>query len=195
MGMAIPQRFGCSPRTNDGATRRQFMSGLPPMRTRRRPWSLAGTIFLVALLAACQKEPPVTAGPAFEVVDADIADLQAALKEGRITSRELVERYLTRIQQYDARLKAIIAVNSHARDDADRLDQERAQGKVRGPLHGIPIVVKDNIDVAGIANTAGSLALVKNLPARDEPLVRRLTEAGAIILAKSNLSEWANIRS
>jgi amidase len=150
---------------------------------------------LLASLPACQKAPPVTAGPAFEVLPLSIVDLQAALTEGRITSRELVERYLTRIQQYDTQLKAIIAVNPRARDDADRLDRERAQGKVRGPLHGIPIVVKDNIDVAGIANTAGSLALVKNVPARDAPVVRRLIEAGAIVLAKSNLSEWANIRS
>jgi amidase len=165
------------------------------MRTRYLSWALAGVVILLASLAACQKEPPVTAGPSFEVLDLGIADLQAALTDGRITSRELVERYLTRIQQYDRQLKAIIAVNPHARDDADRLDRERAAGKVRGPLHGIPIVVKDNIDVAGIANTAGSLALVKNVPARDAPLVRRLTDAGAIILAKSNLSEWANIRS
>src|SRR6185436_8368230 len=85
--------------------------------------------------------------------------------------------------------------NPHARDEADRLDNERAHGTVRGPLHGIPIILKDNIDVAGMPNTAGSLALKNNVPEHDAPLVRRLVEAGAIVLAKSNLSEWANMRS
>jgi amidase len=107
-----------------------------------------------------------------------------------------VDLYLARIERYDATLKAIIAVNPHAREDADRLDREREQGRVRGPLHGVPIVIKDNIEMAGgLPTTAGSLALMKKVPERDAPLVRRLIDAGAIILAKSNLSEWANMRS
>src|SRR5512138_1781486 len=129
----------------------------------RSPRSLAVTLVLLASLAACEQQPQSTARPTFEIPNASVVDLQAALTARRTTSRELVERYLARIQQYDGELKAIITVNPHALDDADRLDRERAQGKVRGPLHGIPIVVKDNIEVAGgMANTAGSLALAKN---------------------------------
>ena len=155
---------------------------------------IAAAALALLSLPACQKQP--LAQTPFDVVDASVLDMQAALKEGRVTSRQLVDAYLARIQQYDGSLKSIISLNPHARDDADRLDRERAQGKVRGPLHGIPLVVKDNIDFAGgMPNTAGSLALTKNIPARDAPLVRGLIDAGAIILGKSNLSEWANIRS
>ena len=156
---------------------------------------------LLAVLSACARQP--VAGSSFDLNDANMAGLQDALKNKRVTSRELVDGYLKRIEQYDASLKSIISINPHAREDADRLDREREQGKVRGPLHGIPLVIKDNIDfkdgdlsaVGSVPNTAGSLALVKNIPARDAPIVARLIEAGAIILAKSNLSEWANIRS
>ena len=147
--------------------------------------------FTLCALAACHKEPP----PALGLLDASVVDLQAALTDKRVTSRQLVDQYLARIERYDPGLNAIIALNPHARDDADRLDRERAHGNVRGPLHGIPIILKDNIDFAGLPNTAGSLALKNNVPGHDAPLVRRLIESGAIILAKSNLSEWANMRS
>lgn len=92
-------------------------------------------------------------------------------------------------------LHTMVALNPHAEDDAARLEAERRDGRVRGPLHGVPVVVKDNIDVAGIPTTAGSLALAGNVPTADAPLVRRLREAGAVVLGKSNLSEWANFRS
>src|SRR6188474_17024 len=118
---------------------------LRPMRMDRRAWLPLAAATL--LLVACERESP--SRPGFDVFDVNVRDLQAALTDGRVTSRELVERYVARIQHYDGQVKAIIAVNPHARDDADRLDRERAQGQVRGPLHGIPIVVKDNIDVAG----------------------------------------------
>jgi amidase len=159
-------------------------------------------------LVACTKQPPPpapppapvaqTAAPAtLENPDATIEDLQAALKEGKVTSRALVDGYLARIEKHDPTLKAIISLNPKAREDADRLDRERNNGQFRGPLHGIPIVIKDNIDfaTAGMPNTAGSLALSKNVPAKDAPVVAKLIDAGAIILAKANLSEWANIRS
>lgn len=146
----------------------------------------------LATLPACERKP---APPAFDPSDSTVTDLQSALKDGRVTSRALVDRYLARIEKHDPSLKSIISLNPQAREAADQLDRERAAGKVRGPLHGIPVVIKDNIDFAGLANTAGSLALLKNVPARDAPVVRRLIDGGAIILAKANLSEWANIRS
>jgi amidase len=136
---------------------------------------------------------------AFELGELSVTDLQAALASGKYTSRRLVELYLARIAEIDRsgpRLNSIIEINPDALKIAEELDQERQAGRVRGPLHGIPVVIKDNIDTADAMKTsAGSLALAV-LPARDDAgLVRRLREAGAVILAKTNLSEWANIRS
>jgi len=162
------------------------------METRRR-FILLTALTLLTLQACEQKQ---SAAPAFDVTDATITQLQEALKDGRVTSRALVDQYLARIEKHDPALKSIISLNPKAREEADRLDRERAEGKVRGPLHGIPIAIKDNIDFAGgLATTAGSLALTKNVPAKDAPVVRKLIDSGAIILAKANLSEWANIRS
>ena len=124
---------------------------------------------------------------------------QAAMTDGRATSEQLVAAYLERIERIDRsgpKLNAVIAVNRHALADARRLDAERKAGKVRGPLHGVPILLKDNIESAdGTATTAGSLALAANVPQREAPIVKRLTDAGAVILGKANLSEWANFRS
>ena len=117
---------------------------------------------------------------------------------GTLTARALTQAYLDRIAQVDdagQRLDAVIEINSAALADADRLDGERKAGKVRGPLHGIPILIKDNVDVAGMVNSAGSLALAENRPTQDAFIVARLREAGAVILGKTNLSEWANFRS
>ncbi|HWU13401.1 MAG TPA: amidase family protein, partial [Caulobacter sp.] len=100
------------------------------------------------------------------------------------------------IERANPLLHAVIALNAHALADARALDAERKAGKVRGPLHGVPILLKDNIESADdTATTAGSLALKDNVTNRDAPLVRRLTDAGMVILGKANLSEWANIRS
>lgn len=134
-----------------------------------------------------------------ELVEASIADLQSLMQSGRLTSRELVEFYLDRIEEFDQdedgpNLRSIIEVNAHAFEYARALDLERAQGNVRGPLHGIPIVLKDNIDTVDMMTTAGSLALVGPHPPVDATVAQRLREAGAIILAKANLSEWANFR-
>jgi amidase len=130
---------------------------------------------------------------------ASAGEAQAAMTSGRLTSEALVKADLARIRQLDhagPRLNAIIALNSHALADARNLDAERRAGHVRGPLHGIPILLKDNIESDdGTATTAGSLALKDNITHRDAPLVRRLTDAGAVILGKTNLSEWANFRS
>lgn len=126
-------------------------------------------------------------------------EMQAKMRGGELSSRQLVESYLERIQTLDKagpKLNAIIEINPEALAIADKLDQERAGGQLRGPLHGIPIVLKDNIDTADrMTTTAGSLALEGYIAAQDAFLVSRLRAAGAVILAKANLSEWANFRS
>jgi amidase len=136
---------------------------------------------------------------AYPVEEKSVAQLQSDLSAGKVTSEELVRAYLARIEAIDQsgpRLFSVIALNPHALADARASDAQRHAGHVRGPLHGIPVLVKDNIESAdGTATTAGSEALATNVTNRDAPLVRRLTDAGAIILGKTNLSEWANIRS
>jgi amidase len=117
---------------------------------------------------------------------------------GTLTSRALTQAYIDRIRQIDdagPMLNAVIEVSASAVADAEALDAERKAGKIRGPLHGIPILIKDNIDVVGMVNSAGSLALADNRPKEDAFIVTRLREAGAVILGKTNLSEWANFRS
>lgn len=167
------------------------------MRTVAAACSLLCGAVLVSFGCAPRTTPQAVVP--YDVEERTIADLQSDLAAGRVTSRELVERYLARISDLDQQgptLRSIIALNPRALDEAVRLDRERASGRVRGPLHGIPIAVKDNIETADpLPTTAGSLALQANVTGRDAPLVARLRDAGAIILAKTNLSEWANIRS
>ena len=124
-----------------------------------------------------------------------LPELQKALAQNETTSVALVEGYLARIADCNDELHAIISTNPNALSDAAQLDRERKAGKLRGPLHGVPVIIKDNIDLAGSVTTAGSLALAGNLRTRNAPLVDRLVSAGAVVIAKANLSEWANIRS
>jgi amidase len=135
----------------------------------------------------------------YPVAEKSIAALQADMAAGIVDSEGLVHAYLDRIETIDRSgptLRSVIALNPKALDDARRLDAERRDGKVRGPLHGVPVLVKDNIETDdGTATTAGSLALVDNVTLRDAPVAARLKVAGAVILGKTNLSEWANIRS
>lgn len=124
-----------------------------------------------------------------------ILEMQAQMASGALTSRSLCEAYLTRIEQLDPAVNAIIELNPDALAIADRLDEERCAGKVRGPLHGIPILLKDNIDTHDqMQTTAGSLALEGSIAPKDAYLVKKLRKAGAVILGKTNLSEWANFR-
>ncbi|MEO8926307.1 MAG: amidase [Caulobacteraceae bacterium] len=131
--------------------------------------------------------------------DVSIVGLQQAEGAGQVTAAQATARFDQAIAARDRAgpaLHAVVALNPHAMADARKLDAERKAGHVRGPLHGVPILIKDNIESAdGTATTAGSLALKDNLTGRDAPLVRRLTDAGAVILGKTNLSEWANFRS
>ncbi len=135
----------------------------------------------------------------FEFEGATLTDLASKLASGELTTRRLAEAYLARIDAIDRRgadLRSVIEVNADALRIADELDRERSQGRVRGPLHGIPVMVKDNIDTAdAMKTTAGSLALVDSRPTQDAPLVTRLRDGGALLLGKTNLSEWANFRS
>jgi len=128
----------------------------------------------------------------FTVVEATIADMQKAMTEKRVTSREIVTQYLTRIATYEKTVNAAIAINPHALEEADALDRERAQGRVRGPLHGIPIAVKDNIQTTNMPTTGGALAFANYTPPYEATLVKNLRDAGAIIIAKTVLTELAN---
>lgn len=142
---------------------------------------------------------PETPGPSdADLETADIAVLSARMRDGSLTSRALTQAYLDRIERLDRtgpQLNSVLALNPDALRDAQQRDAERAAGGALGPLHGIPILLKDNIDAVPMATTAGSLALASNRPARDAFLVQRLRAAGAVILGKTNLSEWANFRS
>jgi amidase len=172
----------------------------PPMDRRGFLRNTAFTAILTA--ASCQtreSSPAQVSDRAFEFEEATIAQLQEAMDSGQLTARSLTEVYLSRIDKLDRQgpaLHSLIEVNPEALEIADSLDRERAEKGIRGPLHGIPVVLKDNIDTADrMTTTAGSLALEGSVPERDSFVARKLREAGAILLAKANLSEWANFRS
>jgi amidase len=157
------------------------------------------TMCVIGLLAPSILTAAESEAPGYNVEERTIAELQSDLATGVTSSEALVGVYLERIERVDrtgATLRSVLALNPKALDDARALDAERKVGKLRGPLHGIPILVKDNIETADpVPTTAGSLALIANTTGRDAPLVARLRAAGVIVLGKTNLSEWANIRS
>ena len=138
--------------------------------------------FLLALLLL----PLTTAARGeFDVVEAGIADMQQVMASGRLTSRELVQQYLSRIARYDRKLNAVITVNPNALREAEARDRERGEGRVRGPLHGIPIALKDNIHTADMPTTGGALAFDGYVPPYEATLVKSLREAGVVIIAKT----------
>jgi amidase len=164
----------------------------------RRDFLLTGAAAgALALLRSPSARAETT--PAFELEEATIADLQERMRSGALTAESLTQAYLDRIAALDRRgpaLRSVIESNPDALGTAKALDRERREKGPRGPLHGIPVLVKDNLDTADrMETTAGSLALVGARPPRDSFVVERLREAGAVILGKANLSEWANIRS
>jgi amidase len=128
----------------------------------------------------------------FTVVEATIPEMQKAMKQGRVTSRELVRQYLVRIGLYEDKLHAAITVNRDALAEAEALDRERAQGKVRGPLHGIPVALKDNIHTTNMPTTGGALAFDGFVPPYEATLTKNLRDAGAVIIAKTGMTELAN---
>jgi amidase len=147
-------------------------------------------------LAAGPVAEGADAGASFALEEATLTDLQRQMQSGQETARSLTEKYLERIARIDPALHAVLETNPDVRSEADLLDGERRAGTLRGPLHGIPVLLKDNIATAGkMRTTAGSLALLESTVPGDAFLVRRLHAAGAVILGKTNLSEWANFRS
>lgn len=132
----------------------------------------------------------------FDLNEITIEQLQRKMKTGEYSAEQICQKYLDRIKLVDPQLKAVIELNSEALEIARGLDEERKGGKVRGPLHGIPVMIKDNIDTGDkMQTTAGSLALEGNVVTEDAFIIKKLREAGAVLLGKTNLSEWANFRS
>ena len=154
----------------------------------RRPAAtvLTFAVFLATGCAGLGSRPP------FPVVETGIPELRQALANGRITSRQIVLEYLTRIALYEDQLKAIITVNPNVLEEADARDRERAQGRVRGPLHGIPIALKDNIHTTDMPTTGGAVAFEGYRPPYEATVTRNLRDGGAIIIAKTVLTELAN---
>ena len=186
------------------------MSVLSRVRGRRAARAVALGAAVVIVLSGCERirsfaspasaaVEPTTSVPAdFAYTEATIGDLSARMARGELSSHLLTRAYLERIAAIDdagPTLNAVIELNPDAIREADARDAERKAGRVRGPLHGIPVLLKDNIDATPMVNSAGSLALANHRPRRDAFLVERLRAAGAVILGKTNLSEWANFRS
>ena len=149
-----------------------------------------------AFITAAQTRRSAASTPAakrpFTVVEATIPEMRTAMEQGRVTSKELVRQYLLRIATYEDRLHAAITVNPRALEEADARDRERAQGRVRGPLHGIPVALKDNIHTTDMRTTGGALAFESLVPPYEATITKNLHDAGAIILAKTTMTELAN---
>src|ERR1700680_4423514 len=154
--------------------------------------SCAPFLYLVAVASSLLGQGKAITKQPISVVEAGIPQMQTAMEQGRVTSRQLVTQYLTRIAIYEDKLHAAITVNPAALQEADALDRERAKGKVRGPLHGIPIAVKDNIHTTNMPTTGGALAFDGFVPPYEATLVKYLRDAGAIIIAKTVMTELAN---
>ena len=181
----------------EGATRRQVMAAAGALGAA----AVAGSACAPSDRDADRRPGDVPAAQvgSFELEEVTIAELGRQMAEGERTSREITELYLDRIEALDRQgptLRSVIETNPDALGIAEELDRERAGGSVRGPLHGVPILLKDNVATADrTTTTAGSLALEGSIPPRDAFVAGRLRQAGAVILGKANLSEWANFRS
>jgi amidase len=152
----------------------------------KRALALALSLFAISAFAAPKKPQP------FNIVEASIVDMQAALRDGRVTSHDLVLQSLIRIATYEDKLNAIITVNPKALEEADALDRERMAGRIRGPLHGIPIALKDNIQTTDMPTTGGALAFEGLIPPYEATVTKALRDSGAIIIAKTQMTELAN---
>ena len=169
---------------NPGVTRRKFLGTT----------ALSSAALLSGGLTSLVSRS-ASAAHDFEFIEATIPELQAAMASGQLTSKDLVKGYLDRIQSLNSLLHSVIETNPNAVSIAQHLDNERRRGMVRGPLHGIPILVKDNIATDdNMQTTAGSLALVNSHVPADAVIIQQLRAAGAVILGKANLGEWANFR-
>lgn len=161
--------------------------------------AIGGSALAISGVTACSTEAPKEKEVnlvEFDLNEASVAQLQLKMESGELTSESVCKKYLERIELVDPILKAVIELNPDALEIARKLDEERKTGKVRGSLHGIPVMIKDNIDTGDkMQTTAGSLALEGNVVEKDAFIVNKLREAGAVLLGKTNLSEWANFRS
>ncbi len=169
-------------------------------RTFFKTTALSGSALALTGMAACttatKNQPEPTDFISFDLNEITVDELQQKMKSGELTAEHICQKYLDRIKLVDPQLKAVIELNPDVIVVARSLDEERKNGKVRGPLHGIPVMIKDNIDTGDkMQTTAGSLALEGNVVAEDAFIVKKLRDAGAVILGKTNLSEWANFRS
>jgi amidase len=158
-----------------------------------------GPVMRVEVIETRERPDSLPKVSTFELEEITIAELQEGMKSGKYTARAIAEKYLARIEAVDKHgpaVNSVIEVNPDALAIAEASDKERKQKGARGPLHGIPVLIKDNIDTADkMMTTAGSLALVGSKPPKDSMVAQKLREAGAVIIGKTNLSEWANIRS
>src|SRR5690242_15370984 len=150
---------------------------------------LVAILLVVGLSASA---PTGKVGKPFTVVEASIPDMRQAMEQHRITSRELVLQSLVRIATYEDKLHAAITVNPKALAEAEERDRERAAGKIRGPLHGIPMALKDNIHTTNMPTTGGALAFDGFVPPYEATLTKKLRDAGAVIIAKTGMTELAN---
>src|ERR1035441_1425114 len=191
-------------RESSNSTRRLFLQTAALTGTAAAITPLYPALPTSRALSAAARDPAQTGASAsgvkpFELDEITVVELQAGMKSGKFTARSLVEKYQERIAAVDKRgpsVNSVIELNPDALSIADELDQERKAKGPRGPLHGIPVLIKDNIATADhMMTTAGSLALVGAKPPKDAFVAARLRAAGAVILGKTNLSEWANIRS
>ncbi len=168
-------------------------------RTFFKTTALSSSVIAFSGIAACNENTVQEAEPNFTEFgfnEITIDELQQKMKNGELTSVDICQKYLDRIKLVDSTLKSVIELNPDALEIAKQLDDERKSGKIRGPLHGIPVLFKDNIDTGDrMQTTAGSLALEGNIAPNDAFIIKKLREAGAVLLGKTNLSEWANFRS
>ena len=168
-------------------------------KRNRREFLKSGAIGIVglSLMKNTTASEVIFSEPHTELNEITVSELQAGMKSGKFSSKMLVEIYLERIREIDPKIKSVIETNPDAQRIADEMDRERKRGKVRSMMHGIPVLIKDNIDTADkMKTTAGSLALANApTPLRDAFIVQQLRKSGAVIIGKTNLSEWANFRS
>ena len=161
--------------------------------------ALGGSVVALSGVTACVQKSDVQSVvnlEAFDLNETSALALQQKMETGELTAESICKKYLDRIALVDPHLKSVIELNPDALDIAKKLDEERQNGKVRGPLHGIPVMIKDNIDTGDkMQTTAGSLGLEGNVVEKDAFIVKKLRDAGAVLLGKTNLSEWANFRS
>src|SRR5215472_9950485 len=168
---------------------------LPGNQPTQMSLRITRSLFAIAAAipaAAQAPRPPAKSAAPFSVVEATIVDMRTALEQHRTTSHDIVVQYLTRIAMYEDKLHAVIAVNPRALAIADSLDRLRAQGRILGPMHGIPVALKDNIHTTDMPTTGGALAFADLVPPYEATLTKNLEAAGAIIIAKTQLTELAN---